>query len=82
MVRDGSEKNPRKRRMTFFRLFVCGAGLASIGVAVFGLLVHAPLPGVMIVIGLVGLVLVSSGVLASDKVCERIAEAISRDDGA
>jgi uncharacterized membrane protein HdeD (DUF308 family) len=81
MLRHDSEKKRAKRRITFCRLFVGGAGVASICVAVFGLLVPTPITGVMIVAGLIGLVLVCSGVLSSDKVCERIADAISRDDG-
>jgi hypothetical protein len=72
------EKKPTKWRLTFFRFFVCGVGVAFTGVGVFGL-THALMTALSIVLGLIGLVLVCSGVLASNKTCEQIAEAITRD---
>jgi hypothetical protein len=68
-----------KRRLTFFRLLVCGTGVAATAVAAYALLTRtSPMP-LMIVLGAIGLVLTSAGALTSDKTCERMAEAITRD---
>jgi len=79
MPQHDSEKKPAKRRITIFRLLVCGSGLVIVGLAVFGLLLHGPLTALLVVSGSGGLVLVCSGALASDETCERITEAITRD---
>jgi hypothetical protein len=77
--RHDSEKKPVKRRITFFRLFVCGVGAAFTGVGVFILLAHVPMTALAIVFGLIGLVLLFSAALASNKTCEQVAEAITHD---
>ena len=74
-----TEDKRSKRRLTFFRLLVCGIGVATTAVAAYALLTRtSPMP-LMIVLGVIGLVLACAGVLTSDKTCERIAEAITRD---
>jgi hypothetical protein len=77
-TRHDSEKKP-KRRITFFRFLVCGVGLAFTGVGVFILLTHVPMTALAIVFGLIGLVLLFAGALASNKACEQIADAITQD---
>ena len=72
------EKKPEKRLLSFYRLVVCGCGLVVAGLAIFGLLLHGPLNGVLVIVGLIGLVLLCCGALTSDKTCQDIAEVISR----
>lgn len=72
------EKKPAKRRITFFRLLVLGCGLVLVGLAIFGLLLHGPLPAMLVIVGLAGLALVCSALLASDDTCEKIAWEINR----
>jgi hypothetical protein len=77
-TRHDSEKKP-KRRITFSRLLICGVGVAFTGVGLFILLNHILMTALAIVFGLIGLALLFAGALASNKTCEQIADAITRD---
>lgn len=79
MPQHDPEKKSAKRRVTFYRVLVCACGVVVTGLAAFGLLLHGPLTGVLIIVGLIGLSLVCAGVLTSDKTCEKLAEVIARD---
>ena len=79
MLRRDPGRKLSKRRATFCRFLVCGCGAAFMAVAGFGLLSHGPLAAIMIVFGVIGLVIVCSGALVSDRACNAIAEAITRD---
>lgn len=79
MSPDDSNNKPPRRRLTFVRLLVCGVGVAATAVAAYALLTRtSPMP-LMIVLGVIGLALACAGAFTSDKTCERIADAITRD---